>query len=644
MTADGAAPAASPGPASMLALQRTLDRVPWMLAYWDTELCCRYANCAYERWFGLEPSQVIGKSLPELLGPALFALNEPHVRAALRGESQSFECVVPGPDGVLRPSLAHYVPDVVDGVVLGFVAQVSETTTLKHADAELREREMRFRRLAESSPFAVLHVDTNGQVDYASPLWHAMTGLNVGLSNGRPWWQNVHAQDMDAVRRAWQTAASRLREFEAEFRVCPPTGSVRVLRLRARPHVPQPGAGAGADAGGYVGGAEDVTEQREVAQRLRAAESFLASAGRVAAVGGWELDLKTGAISWSEQTRRLHEVEPDYQPTLDSAIAFYPPDARTQVDAAIALALRDGTPWDLELPFVTARGRARWVRAVGDVEMLRGVPVRLVGAVKDVTDERQRREDLVKEHALRLEVERHADGLDRLLHERGAMLDVMAHEVRQPLNNASAALQSASGVLASVGEQVASQRLVRAQTVMTQVMASIDNTLAVAALLARPEPIQREDTDIDMLLGVAVADMPPGERGRVQVQRDSAARSVSMDMSLMRLALRNLLSNALKYSPPGSPVSMRLSDSEAPAALCIDISSAGLGIPGELLPRLFERSPHVQRDEAPAQRGLGLGLYIVRRVMELHGGQALLAANGAEGVTMRLLLNDEASA
>ena len=212
------------------------------------------------------------------------------------------------------------------------------------------------------------------------------------------------------------------------------------------------------------------------------------------------------------------------------------------------------------------------------------------------------------------------------------------HEVRQPLNNASAAMQSAAAALRELDQPVVTPRLSRAQNVLGQVMASIDNTLAVAALLARPGPIEREEADIDTLVAVAVADMPSADRARVRVRRETVARTVSMDMSLMRLALRNLLSNALKYSPSGAAVTVRLTDSESPLGLVIDVIDAGPGVEPGLRDRVFERG--VRGGRGTPGTGHGLGLYIVRRVMELHGGQALLAETGDQGTTMRLLVTD----
>jgi len=612
-------------------LRRLADQVPSMLAYWDKDLLCRFANRAYERWFGVDPDALIGKSIRQLLGPELFALNEPHINAALAGEPQTFERLVPGADGVGRHSLAHYLPDIVDGEVRGFVVQVTEVTALKAAQAALKESELRFRTLSESSPSGIYYADMHNRRTYTNARWQEIYGLSQEQAHGDGWMRALHPQDRERVLEAWKDAAASGQDLSIEFRICR-GDEVRRLRTNAKAVRAEDG-----HMTGFVGTLDDITDQRLAEDRLRASEHFLDRTGQIAGVGGWEADLRTELVTWSAHTRRIHEVDDDYRPNFLESQEFYPPEAWTKLDAAIRDALRDGTSWDVELPFITARRRPLWVRIFGEVDYEDGVPVRLVGAFQDISEHKQHKAELLREQELRLESERHAAALRDLLKEREEMLDVLAHEVRQPLNNASAALQGAATTLSGVRDEVAAARLMRAQGVIGQVQASIDNTLAVASLLARPAPILPSDTDIDTLLAVAVADMPVAERRRVVIDRATSTRTASMDMSLMRLALRNLLSNALRYSPSERPVTVRVTDSDDPLALVIDVEDGGVGVPPDSVHRLFERSIHRRADLAPPH-GLGLGLYIVRRVMELHGGRAELVRNNADGATFRLLV------
>lgn len=119
-------------------VRRLADHVPSMLGYWDRELRCRFANRAYERWYGAEPDSLIGTRLIDVQGAKVFALNEPYVLAALQGQEQVFERLVRAPQGDKRHILAHYLPDMVDGQVMGFMVEVTDVTRLKEAEAALR--------------------------------------------------------------------------------------------------------------------------------------------------------------------------------------------------------------------------------------------------------------------------------------------------------------------------------------------------------------------------------------------------------------------------------------------------------------------------------------------------------------------------
>ncbi|WP_372183887.1 diguanylate cyclase [Xanthomonas axonopodis] len=126
----------------------------------------------------------------------------------------------------------------------------------------------------------------------------------------------------------------------------------------------------------------------QLQQRLRESEAFLERTGRVAGVGGWEVDVASGTLIWSDQTCRLHDVPPGYRPSLTEAIGFYPLEARAVITEAVEACVRDGTSWDLELPLTSATGRRLWVHSTGSVEHVDG-RMRLIGAVQDVTDRHQ---------------------------------------------------------------------------------------------------------------------------------------------------------------------------------------------------------------------------------------------------------------
>lgn len=126
-----------------------VDSLSAMVAFWDEDERCRFANQAYQTWFGKSREELLGTTLRSLLGP-LYALNEPYLRRAYAGEVQTFERSIPRPDGQgARESLATYTPDIFEGRVRGIFVHVCDTSLLKETERRLqRSIEERDRALA----------------------------------------------------------------------------------------------------------------------------------------------------------------------------------------------------------------------------------------------------------------------------------------------------------------------------------------------------------------------------------------------------------------------------------------------------------------------------------------------------------------
>ena len=605
-----------------------LDLLPTAVSAWDRELRCVYANAAVARSFGRERDAMVGLPLAEMIGAEAMQRSRDDHAAALGGIPRTFDSrirTVRGP----REHRIRLVPRrLADGRLDGFIALADDITDERAA----RTADAKFRALSEASPMGVFHTDAEGQCTYTNERWQQIYGLSFDDSLGDGWSRHLHPDDRDAVFAEWQRRAAAGEEFEMAFRIRRADGSLRHVRARSREL-----RGADGRLDGHVGAVLDVTDAVTAENKLRESEDLLERTGRVAGVGGWQIDLATMRVEWTAQTCRLHDLPPGHAPSIEDALRYYASEGRPAIDAAVRRGMRDGTPWDLELPLITATGRRIWVRAVGEAERdASGRIVRLVGAFLDITRRRETEQRLREEQALRRQVEHQAAELDALLTERSNMLNVLAHEVRQPLNNASAALQSAAALLADQGAADAAARLARAQHVLGHVLAGVDNTLAVAALLASPLPATRVDADLDTLLAVVIADQPSAERARVHIERASAARTASMEPALLRLALRNLVANALKFAPAESPVRVCIADVEEPPALLIDVVDSGPGIDPAVRSRLFQRGAATRRADGSPNHGLGL--FIARRALEMQSGDVQLVASDASGTTLRIVL------
>jgi diguanylate cyclase len=251
----------------------------------------------------------------------------------------------------------------------------------------------RFRALSDTAPLGVFATDADGACTYTNDRWQAIYGLSAAESLGHGWSRTLHPLDKAAVFAHWQATAAQKTDFDMEFRLQHDDGKVLHVRSVSRPVIDASGL-----VTGYVGSVEDVTLRLQREQALRKSEALLNRTGELADVGGWELDLAAGSLVWSDQTCRIHGVEPGHRPNLSEAINFYAPEARPVIQAAVEQAMATGQGWDLELPFVQAGGQRIWVRAVGNAEFEDGKPARLLGAFQDVTLRVQQRQALEVAH------------------------------------------------------------------------------------------------------------------------------------------------------------------------------------------------------------------------------------------------------
>jgi signal transduction histidine kinase/ActR/RegA family two-component response regulator len=118
---------------------------------------------------------------------------------------------------------------------------------------------------------------------------------------------------------------------------------------------------------------------------LRERESLLEETGRLANVGGWEFDPATGKGAWTPEIARIHDIDVDVMPTVDMATGFYTEESRQLLDAALRQSLADGTPYDLELEMISARGVRKWVRTISRPVVEDGRVVRMRGALQEIT-------------------------------------------------------------------------------------------------------------------------------------------------------------------------------------------------------------------------------------------------------------------
>lgn len=140
----------------------------------------------------------------------------------------------------------------------------------------------------------------------------------------------------------------------------------------------------------WVAVQRDITEQKQQTLAKERMARLMRETEQSARIGNWEYDVSTGELFWTDQTYRLHDLEPgSYRPLFSDAIEFYVPEYRPILQQALDNAVTKGEDYELELELVTAKNRRLWVRIVGRVIVENGKTVRLYGSIQDITPQRQ---------------------------------------------------------------------------------------------------------------------------------------------------------------------------------------------------------------------------------------------------------------
>lgn len=360
--------------------------------------------------------------------------------------------------------------------------------------------------------------------------------------------------------------------------------------------------------------ADELGRRRMADSALRASETRLTLALQAAAMGTWEYDLSTHRVFASERMREILGT-PRPEGGLDCLLQRVHAEDRAAVEGAMRAAVAGSDKLEAEFRLIEG-STVRWVsvKAV-KVRDENGVD-RLVGVGEDVT---ARREVLA-------EIERSREELRAAARQKDEFLATLAHELRNPM----APIRYAAALLrpGATPEVVAQVRsIVERQS--AQMARLLDDLLDMGRITRGVIRLQRQKVDLrhavaDALESARMALDAAGLELRVLLPDDP----VWVDGDPVRLVqvAGNLVGNAVKYTPGGGHVDVRLETDGSHARLVVQ--DDGVGFAPELAPRLFQLFTQFHPSMQATQGGLGIGLAVVKRLVELHGGAVSAHSDG----------------
>jgi PAS domain S-box-containing protein len=357
----------------------------------------------------------------------------------------------------------------------------------------------------------------------------------------------------------------------------------------------------------------DITERKRTENALRRDQEIFKLVHSIGKVGHWEWNAQTGENKWSPEIEALYGLKPGtFGGSYEGWAKLLHPDDLAGAEADVRRAIETGK-YLTEFRVIWPDGSVHWLEARGNVfKDENGAPERLMGVNMDIT-ERKRIEEALKDASRR----------------KDEFLATLAHELRNPL----APIRNAVELLRQGGDDAAVidtvHRMMERQ--LGQMVRLIDDLLDIARITSEKLRLRKERVELASVVQSAV------EETRPLIQAQSHQFSLTIppgpvhlvaDPTRLAQVFSNLLNNAAKYTEKGGHIWLTVERLDGEVS--VSVRDTGIGIDVTNLPHIFEMFSQAAPALERSQGGLGVGLALVRGLVELHGG-SIDARSGGRG-------------
>ncbi|MDR5737641.1 PAS domain S-box protein [Caballeronia sp. LZ016] len=491
-----------------------------------------------------------------------------------------------------------------------------DISTVRAAEASVRQSERRYRELARAAGALVWSADANGEMQPIEGEWESFTGLPTDRLVGHGWMDLVHPADRDSLSKTWRQALRELGPRDTTFRMRRQDGAYRTMYARAVPLCDERGG-----LHEWFGTTIDVTERRRAQAISDARNIRLAVATKAASITIVTLDLGSYVLSIEAPSRGGSVASPTSNTEMSyaDAMAHVRAEDRPVLEQAITRLTanqEDSVSFEVR---VLVSGEEHWMN--GSAALQRGQDGSADVIVASVSDTSARKR---MELAL-LDADRRKD----------EFLAMLAHELRNPL----APLRTVVTLLRRGSSAGDPQELIATMDrQISHLTRLVDDLLEVSRITQGRIVLKREPILIGTVVYGAVESVAPQVQEQkqtltVDVPRDTVW--VCGDATRMAQILVNILNNACKYTPEGGRIGIHASADQE--FVSVVIADTGAGISPDLLPRIFDLFSQGERTLDRAKGGLGIGLSLVRKLVKMHEGSIHIESAGpGRGTTVTL--------
>ncbi len=484
-----------------------------------------------------------------------------------------------------------------------------DVTARKRAEDALRESEQRFRFMADAAPVLIWMSGPDRKRTWCNRTWLDFFGRTLEQERGEGWTENVHPDDRAGCLRAYAEAFEARRPFSAEYRVRHTSGEYRWLLDNGVPRYESTDEFAG-----YIGSCTDITDRKQMETALRRSESRFRRLADANLIGVGFGDGK-GNVSYvnDEMLRMMGQRRDDFEAGRVSWQQTIAPEFQEVYRRTTERLVNEGSVTGYEKAFLRPDGeRTYFLGAAALLEPGSDAHVRVALDLTQLKRAQEEREKLLEQ--LR-ETDRRKD----------EFLAVLAHELRNPLAPVKNSLEIIKRAHSDLGLLDHARETMERQ--LSHMVRLIDDLLDVSRITHNRLELRKSTCELRSIIEQAVQTVQPlaDSRGhRLSVELPDTPIQLNADPVRLTQVFINLLENACKYTEPGGLIHLTVESSGNQHV--VSVEDTGMGIEADVLPTIFDM--FTRADRSLEQGGLGLGLTLVRRLVELHGGTVDAASDG----------------
>ncbi|GAA4307166.1 CHASE domain-containing protein [Nibribacter koreensis] len=600
----------------------------------DNNGYCTFQNPAAERLLGLgmedlrkQPFQeVVHSKVDQSMGSSPYTSLTP----------VTFEDTYLCQDGKTIPVSCSIRSVKQRGEVVGHILEVRNIAEERKAKQALVESEARFRNMADNTPVMVWITDANKQCTYVNRQWLEFTGSTLAENLGRGWEQFLHPGDTEGAFKIYAEAIDSHQEFRSEYRLRRHDGEYRWVINTGSPRFEEEG-----EFLGYIGSVSDITERIEMENRLKSnAEMLQRIFMQVPAIVGL---VRLKDMTYTLVNSYLSELYNGKAKVGENAFAALPPSQREPFRKILYIVSQSGEAYIAQE--VPVKFDAQTPEEVDVVRFFNIVyePIKddqdqvesvLTFAV-EVTEQVKSREQLA---LINDQLVKKNDELLRINNDLDNFVYTASHDLRSPLSNLEALTTALIDNAATKDEHEDDQVLLK------MVAASIGKLKGTIMDLTEITKVQKNSEQqpveellfAEVLAGVEEDIAPLIHEAKARINASFEVQSLRYARKNLRSILYNLVSNAVKYRDPQHPAVINLKTHREDGYIILTVQDNGLGIRKDQQGKLFSMfrrlHSHVE--------GTGIGLYIVKRIIENHEGRIEVDSEEGQGTTFTVYFKE----